>query len=250
MEDIYIVISLQAHVRSLSHTNTHAHKCNGNRWITFFCCRRTENLLSYCVFYAQTCKCVCEHCLCVFPVCCVSLRQINAKDIRGGSPWIMHPAKYCSSKSERLRDKKWLWRRRRGRATTGRGWPLAVGPREHKRQEKNEKTQVIVSAAFEVLDYNHLIVICCLVVWKEWREKRRKEETSGEKKNGKEKWRKNCKCKRGVKFTKKGINWTGIECGNSENIFNFGRIRWINVEIRRHSNTIDCSQESNSSLMR
>lgn len=93
------------------------------------------------------------------------------------------------------------------RTRTGREQPLAVCPgntrhtHTHKRQEKNEKTQVIVSAALQSVGLqpsdSHLLP--CSV-----KEMEGKETEGGNlriKKNGKRKMGKDCKRKGGVKKT-------------------------------------------------
>lgn len=104
---------------------------------------RLENV----VFIMRICACAPTVFVCTCDVLRL-LRQINTKGISDatetGSIWIMHPFK---SVPHQRGSKNWM--KEKKDRTTRRG---------------AENTRVIISAVFEVLDYNHLILICCLLL--------------------------------------------------------------------------------------
>ena len=58
-----------------------------------------------------------------------------------------------------------------------------------RRNGNSKNTRVIISAVFEVLDYNHLILICCLLPReKKKKKKKKKKKREGERERG-ERWR-------------------------------------------------------------
>lgn len=119
---------------------------------------RLENV----VFIMRICACAPTVFVCPCDVLRL-LRQINTKGISDatetGSIWIMHPFK---SVPHQRGSKNWM--KEKKDRTTRRG---------------AENTRVIISAVFEVLDYNHLILICCLLL-----QERKKEGRGGKKRDG------------------------------------------------------------------